>query len=129
MFKKITMILFLTVASFVHASTNDSSKTQTKPDIKVDIQGDTRHGAQSEVRTSRKIDEDTFNSDGRIQAEIVDLIQNKFRRYNVNIRVSQGNVLLKGHVQSDKEKGEIESEVRKIKGVKNVDNRLDVNDQ
>lgn len=67
--------------------------------------------------------------DKRIQSEVQNLIKNKTKQYNINIMVRQGNVTLSGYVENNDDKQNLEREIRKIKGVKEVKNLLNIKKQ
>lgn len=129
----ISSLLF---ANVIFAATNGSSTTPSqgkhdgKTDIELNIQGDTHHVYQGEIKSSGpQMDDSSLSSDRRIQTEALDLIKNKFRKYNINITVSEGTVVLKGYIESDEIKQNIERDVRKIPDVKNVNNLLNVKEK
>lgn len=116
----------------IYADSNNSSVTPSpaQPDIKVNIRGDTHHVYQGEVKSSgSQMDEEAIMSDRRIQDKIQNLIENNFRKYNINITVSQGNVVLKGYVENEETKQNIEQDVLKIQGVKKVNNLLTIKEK
>lgn len=70
--------------------------------------------------------EDRQSADKRIKAEIVDLIRDVYRKSSVRVTVFQGIVILKGRVDNKNTKEALESDVRKVQGVKNVNNFIEV---
>ncbi len=125
--EKTILFLFLTLGFVTIAQAAVKAPAQSLSNIKVDIQSDTRRSYQSLVNASElEVDGNSIASDRRIQADIVNLIENKYRKYNINIEVSEGNVVLKGFLQNDEVKQDIENDVKSIHGVKSIDNLLKI---
>lgn len=130
--KNVALIIALSSLVFstgAYAPTNDGYSRPTKPkqNVNVNIQSDTHHGYQSEVRYSGPQNDDgSIMTDEQIQNEAIDLIKNHYRKYNINITVSQGNVTLRGFVENDEAKQNIGRDIANIQGVKNVNNSINV---
>lgn len=119
----------LIAASTAHAATNGSSTnpSQGSPDIKFNIQSDTHHVYPGEAQSSGpQSDDNATLSDRQIQTEVLGLIKNKFNRYNLSVSIDQGTVILNGYVDNEETKRNIENDIRKIQGVKNVMNLIQV---
>ena len=101
--------------------TNISADTQRKPDIRVNIQ-DNGEFNSSGFQTNSV----SANTDRQILDQVKSLIGNNYERYNINIHVSEGTVLLRGVIDSDANLTQIEKDIRNIKGVKDVQNQLHV---
>lgn len=81
---------------------------------------------QTDVQTSEPMTADNIMADRNLQGNIKGLIEKKFKRYNINISVYGGNVILRGYVDNDATKQDIEQEVKKMQGVKSVNNMLNI---
>ena len=60
--------------------------------------------------------------------ELQNAIKSSYKNYNINIHVSDGDVTLRGIVNSEEDKKGIEDKVRSVHGVKNINNQLHVTD-
>lgn len=112
MFCKNAAIITLTtmlIAPTAYAGLLDNSNTQTKPN-----------------QNLTKTQANDPKSNGNILTSVQNMIEKKFNQHNVNVKVHQGTVVLRGYVDNDQMKQNIEGEVRKIQGVKNVTNLLNI---
>lgn len=124
--KKILMVSLssLLLAASSHAS---DTPTQGKPDIRVNIQGDTHQDYKGETNSSGvQANDVSANSDRQILEQVKSLIGSTYGKYNINISVSEGIVILRGVVDNDTNMTHIEKDIRNIKGVKDVQNQLHV---
>lgn len=89
------------------------------------MQAATTYGdASPSVQTGK--DSAESRDDFKILGEVQDAIKRSYRNYNINIRIFDGIVTLTGVVNSEHEKQTVENKVRKVQGVKKVNNQITV---
>ncbi len=79
---------------------------------------------QVNVNEVRQTSDSGESSNEEILNQVRAIIRNADRHYNLKIRISGGVVTLTGYVNNEQDKKNIEDAVRKINGVKDVDNKL-----
>ena len=66
------------------------------------------------------------DSNQKLLTAIEDALQASHRKFMINIRISEGIVTLKGFVNSQQDKQDVENIVANVPGVKKVDSQLEV---
>lgn len=90
---------------------------------------DDRNGDFGSEKSPSRLHRDSYTSDRDIERKIGDKIHSGWfsKGYNqVKIEVRNGNVTLSGNLNTFDYKEEIEKEVRKIAGVRNINNEIEI---
>lgn len=85
----------------------------------------------TEVKSTEAVDMSSVSSDQKVEKAVKDKISSGWfaTGYDqVTVRVRDGNVTLGGFVGTVEEKNKVESEVKKVEGVKSVVNDVQVKD-
>jgi len=110
----LTSIYTLLCGAIGYSAYNDTS-----------LQNKTNLNTASQTATMTK--EDSAAASKTI-ASVQDMIQKKYNNNNINVKVFQGTVVLRGYVNDEQMKQSIERDARKLSGVKNVTNLLTIRD-
>lgn len=113
--------LFLVTASTAYCGIFSTTPSKSKSDLNINFQNDSRSTMSNSQSSSGSL-----KGDRQMEDQIKDLIENKFSKYNINVRAYQGNVTLKGNVQDEATRQNIVNAVSKISGVKTVNNSLTI---
>jgi hyperosmotically inducible periplasmic protein len=125
---KIFTLLFLATMMTIGCSKDRDDKTMSQGAVEPDNSG--RNARDRDNQTKTAGDQSESEADRTITQNIRDAITAddtlSTNGKNVKIITVDGSVTLRGPVKSDKEKADIEAKAKKIAGVKNVDNQLEI---
>ena len=125
---KIFTLLFLATMMTIGCSKDRDDKTVSQGAVEPDNSG--RNARDRDNQTKTAGDQSESETDRTITQRIRDAITAddtlSTNGKNVKIITVDGSVTLRGPVKSDKEKADIEAKAKKIAGVKNVDNQLEI---
>ncbi len=118
------LILMMTYGMIFTFSGLKADQQSNSPSIQVQVQ---REG-QSHFESSEgaNVDNPGNEANADILRQIEERIKGSYGRYNINIRIVDGVVVLKGTVNTSQDKDNIEKMVRSISGVDKVNNKLEV---
>jgi hyperosmotically inducible periplasmic protein len=125
---KIFTLLFLATVMTIGCSKDRDDKTLSQSAVEPDNSG--RNARDRDNQTKTAGDQSESEADRTITQNIRDAItaDDKLSTNGKNVKIItvDGSVTLRGPVKSDKEKADIEAKAKKIAGVKNVDNQLEI---
>ncbi len=125
---KIFTLLFLATMMTIGCSKDRDDKTLSQSAVEPDNSG--RNARDRDNQTKTAGDQSESEADRTITQNIRDAItaDDKLSTNGKNVKIItvDGSVTLRGPVKSDKEKADIEAKAKKIAGVKNVDNQLEI---
>jgi hyperosmotically inducible protein len=125
---KIFTLLFLATMMTIGCSKDRDDKTVSQSAVEPDNSG--RNARDRDNQTKTAGDQSESEADRTITQNIRDAItaDDKLSTNGKNVKIItvDGSVTLRGPVKSDKEKADIEAKAKKIAGVKNVDNQLEI---
>lgn len=113
--------LFILAVIFMAADKDEDQIQKVEFEVKVQPTGKYTKPDMSGVSEDRVPD-----SNDLLIRDVRDKLRGSYKNYNINIHVMDGVVTLTGTVKTLQDKDKIEKDIKKIDGVKKVDNQLQV---
>lgn len=115
-------LVFTFLALSTMASTIVLADDRNSGAVQINIEKETVPGGMQATPRSSSTE---ISSDAIIN-DVKTVLLGSFRKYVVKVTVFDGTVTLRGAVDSQEDKDKIEDVVKKVRGVKAVDNQLEV---